>query len=540
MNLAALGLFALAWLCTYLVHSTLLLGGTWAVLAHVRRVPVRWRDRLWKLALVGGLMTASVQVGSGLEPFGGRVHLMSEESSALFSEGSETNGAGTVTPATAHLDTFPTDGGGTLEGSGSEAPRILRRPLTRTTDKTTRSFSGAPAVAATVEGPRPEPNAEASPQTALPAASQIETGATKFLRTPGGPWRSWLSILWVLGAVTGLLTFATAMRRLQRHLRGRVELDDGPLRARLDGLMARANVRGRVRLSASPRLAAPITIGFLRREICVPFRALTDLSPIQQEAMLGHELGHAIRRDPAWLGFCWFLERVLIVQPLNRVARRRLQHNAEILCDDWAVHLTGRRLSLASCLTEVAQWVVGRPQALPAPGMAGSGAPLTQRVERLLSSPPREVTRHERWWLPGGLASLVLMAIAVPGFSASLPPVEHERADVGLERLELSDAPFGLPSTAVDNPFSELLAALGVELSEAEAELRDLKRELASRGSLDRFSDQVAAIEHRVSDLRTRRDQIESFLPRVLEAFEDAAHDSPFNSTVSLPLSDQE
>ena len=47
---------ALAWLGTYAVHSTLLLGGVWGLcLLRPPRAP-RSRERLWKLAMVGGIM----------------------------------------------------------------------------------------------------------------------------------------------------------------------------------------------------------------------------------------------------------------------------------------------------------------------------------------------------------------------------------------------------------------------------------------------------------------------------------------------------
>ena len=51
----------LAWLLTYALHSTLVLGGVWLLRA---RGPVRsllLRDLFWKAALVGGLLTATAQ-----------------------------------------------------------------------------------------------------------------------------------------------------------------------------------------------------------------------------------------------------------------------------------------------------------------------------------------------------------------------------------------------------------------------------------------------------------------------------------------------
>ena len=61
----------LSWLLTYAIHSTILLGV--ALIIALRFADEHaWLDLVWKAALLGPLVTASVQVGSGLIPLGGR------------------------------------------------------------------------------------------------------------------------------------------------------------------------------------------------------------------------------------------------------------------------------------------------------------------------------------------------------------------------------------------------------------------------------------------------------------------------------------
>lgn len=61
------GAVAAAWLLTYLVHSTILIGTVGAASRWlVRRMAVK--DVLWKVALFGGVATATLQVGLALEP----------------------------------------------------------------------------------------------------------------------------------------------------------------------------------------------------------------------------------------------------------------------------------------------------------------------------------------------------------------------------------------------------------------------------------------------------------------------------------------
>ena len=57
----------LSWLLTYAIHSTILLGAavaiaTWFADEHA------WLDLVWKTALLGPLVTASVQVGAQVIP----------------------------------------------------------------------------------------------------------------------------------------------------------------------------------------------------------------------------------------------------------------------------------------------------------------------------------------------------------------------------------------------------------------------------------------------------------------------------------------
>ena len=56
---------AASWLLTYLVHSSLLLVGAWLLTDRRAIGSMLVRDTVWKVALVGGIFTASLQVGFG-------------------------------------------------------------------------------------------------------------------------------------------------------------------------------------------------------------------------------------------------------------------------------------------------------------------------------------------------------------------------------------------------------------------------------------------------------------------------------------------
>lgn len=66
---------AFVWILTYAVHSTILILSVWALLKLFPRVPLRLQESLWRVALFGGLVTATVSYGADIEPLGGRLPL---------------------------------------------------------------------------------------------------------------------------------------------------------------------------------------------------------------------------------------------------------------------------------------------------------------------------------------------------------------------------------------------------------------------------------------------------------------------------------
>ena len=71
VDLDASSAAVLSWLLTYAIHSTILLGAAVAIASRFADEHA-WLDLVWKTALLGPLVTASVQVGSDVIPLGGR------------------------------------------------------------------------------------------------------------------------------------------------------------------------------------------------------------------------------------------------------------------------------------------------------------------------------------------------------------------------------------------------------------------------------------------------------------------------------------
>ncbi len=346
-----------AWLVTYLLHSTVLLAGAF-LLASIGIVRSHaGRDTLWKVALVGGIVTASAQLALRLQPPVGHVAIAARPRSAL------------------------------VDVTGIQ-------PATTQVSDVDRHFA------------RSRPSMRIMPPAPTRRARSLVQGLNV-------SWPAMLLNIWFLGALALGAQLLWMRISLSRRLKERVPVGDGPLADALAELCRDSRCRV-PRLSISENVSGPIAFG---REICLPARVSTSLSLDEQRAVLAHELGHLMRRDPAWLVAAALIETILFIQPLNRLARRRLRIEAEFLCDDWAAERTGG-MTLARCLAEVAGWMKGETAPMPVASMAGNCSQLVSRVERLIQGTTG--ARPARWIVRAGLGAvaMILVACSVPGVAA--------------------------------------------------------------------------------------------------------------------------
>ena len=220
---------------------------------------------------------------------------------------------------------------------------------------------------------------------------------------------------WGIGAAFLLGVYLIRRIRFSRRIAARRNVTEPPLAPMLQELRAAAGFDRAVRLTATPALPSPVALG--AGEIAVPEAALTDLDPGQQRSMLAHELAHLDRRDPAWLTAACVAEQIAFFQPLNRLARRRIQESAEYLCDEWAVRRTGSGVLLAKCLAKVAEWLEASPRVVPVAGMAEDRSHLVARVRRLLDGAPFPKAPGRRTLVIASLAVIALTVLALPAVS---------------------------------------------------------------------------------------------------------------------------
>jgi beta-lactamase regulating signal transducer with metallopeptidase domain len=446
----------LAWILTYALHSTALLGLAWCAVRLLSADQIRWKERIWKTAVFGGLISASLQAGVTQAPLAGRL-----------------------------------------------------------------------------EWTHPVPFSFTSEQAAmLPAAVAGPVMDIEFT------WDRLLLGLWMLGGLLGVGLFLFAWRRITDRLAGRKSVKSGYAKECLQALARRAGLSHPPRLTVSQQLKSPATVGVLFPQICVPARALIELSESQQEALLAHELSHILRRDSAWFFLCGLVERIFFFQPLNRMARRELQELAEFQCDDWAARNTKDSLGLARCLTEVATWVLDERPVVAVVHMASSNSRLAVRIGRLLDE-HRSLTVPSRSRVARlfPVATLTIAAVCLPGASAlgdpAAPPQLDTKWSSGVQawlagtdvqdRLAGTDVQDRLAGTTTNvtrqeislappmpKGLDELLSMLDAELAQLYTECTTLKAKFANSPNPPHLLEEI---DQRVSGLRQRQARLQTILP---------------------------
>jgi hypothetical protein len=444
---------ALSWMLTYLIHSTILVLSVWLICRGIKplakRIGPSGENLGWKLALVGGLVSASVQVAVGINPALGALELE----------------AGPKVVERAPV----------LE---SQPQRVLRSLPERSNNGGHDSEAGEVVMLG------------AGPGVGDAAASEVVE------LEPAPLWPKLIVGAWLLGAVIALARLGGSVVALRRKLADRRAVIEDPVLESFLTLCRDVDIRRKIRLTASPSISSPIALW--RSEIVIPQRAVEELSPAAMRSVLAHELAHLERRDPHWLALAAVIEAVCFFQPLNRLARRGMQESAELLCDDWAIAQTGDGVVFAKSLAELASWNAAAPTSVLVAGMLGE-RPLVRRVERALDGDPRRFqtddgSRPTRVLL--GLGTLAALIMVAPGAVDASPPKNVESGDKADRKARKSEAKAERDADKAAQRAREARARADQALREAEQAEREAAE--AARAAAPQPDHQAAGGQHMI------------------------------------------
>ncbi|MGA6981008.1 MAG: M56 family metallopeptidase [Candidatus Sulfotelmatobacter sp.] len=199
--------------------------------------------------------------------------------------------------------------------------------------------------------------------------------------------------IWAVIASIGLARIAFSFLRLRRLRRGCQNVDPQTLPPALQQTLMEFGLRRRVQICTSPEVRVPAALGFIRAAIVFPAWALTELDPLEMNAVLLHELAH-LRRWDDWTNLAQQILRALFFfHPAVWFIGHGLSAEREMACDDFVLAGTSDPGAYARCLVSVAEKTFLHRGLALALAIAGRVHQTTRRVTRILDASRPKATK---------------------------------------------------------------------------------------------------------------------------------------------------
>lgn len=290
------------------LHGSALIAVVWLLdrIGALRTLAIR--EWFWRCAVFAGLISASLQLAV-VEPLTGHWAVV-------------TKAVATALPTTSEPVT----------ANESSADSL--------------THAAAPSVATAVTPWPSAPALENTPaRSALAPSALVNTPLDRVI----AQWPLLVLALWLAAAAMRFVALSRSSVQLRALCQQATSLHR-------HALLGDAGVVADAMSIAVPRLAgingvdSPMALP--GRLVVLPVWALA-LPSSQRRALLAHEFAHVQRRDPEWRVAYAGWRALACGIPLLDVALRRLDHLAELQCDDASARVTGEPHALAECLVRV-------------------------------------------------------------------------------------------------------------------------------------------------------------------------------------------
>lgn len=230
------------------------------------------------------------------------------------------------------------------------------------------------------------------------------------------PWMAWIVVAWIAGVATMSIRALGGWYLAERLRREGTSAVPALLLNRFRMLQQRLGVSRRVRYMLSPRVTAPVVIGWIRPIILLPVAAITGLPMSQLELLVVHELAHIRRLDPFINLVLIAAETILFYHPAVWWVTRRVRIERENCCDDVSASLCGDAAGYAEALISLYEL-----RGLPSLVVASTGGKLKQRIARLLGTAPQP-----RKFSLSAMSGVLLVCVIVGSIAAAQVPPRFE------------------------------------------------------------------------------------------------------------------
>ena len=263
----------------------------------------------------------------------------------------------------------------------------------------------------------------------------------------------WASLLYLVLLVLPVLNFIRNYRYVQqirRHGLTKANVEWRMFVQKVAGLMG---INKPVQIWMSDLVSSPVTIGYMKPVILLPFAAVNQLNTHQVEAILLHELSHIRRMDYLTNLFTRIIQTILYFNPFVKAFAQIIEREREKSCDEIVIQFQYEPYGYASALLalEKAAHTAPRPLAVAAAG--GKKNELLSRIESILGIQQKPVFSFHKL---AGVLSALLCFIALNALVILSKPGKNN-ASAGFFLSQLSSPLSFVPedNTAVAIPAVE-------------------------------------------------------------------------------------
>lgn len=241
----------------------------------------------------------------------------------------------------------------------------------------------------------------------------LASGTHSAFRLPGS-WAIDIFGIWFVLASVGLVKVAFGFWQLRRLRYDCTVVEPSGLDALLRNTLNEFGSSRRVAIVTSDRVRVPAALGFVKPAIVLPGWALRELSPVELNAVLLHELAH-LRRWDDWTNLAQeILKAIFFFHPAFWWIGHGLSLEREMACDDFVLAGTSNPQAYAQCLVLVAEKSFLRRGLALAQAVAGRMQQTSQRLIRILDLDRPAATKVSKPALGLVAAFLAICVMSLP------------------------------------------------------------------------------------------------------------------------------
>jgi beta-lactamase regulating signal transducer with metallopeptidase domain len=190
-----------------------------------------------------------------------------------------------------------------------------------------------------------------------------------------------LVMIWLLGVIWKLGKFVIGCYFMIRLRKRCTDIHDAHANELFKEITKDMGIKRLVSLESSTEIQIPVSMGLLKPAVIMPNSIMNELSDEEMRMIFIHELAHIKRLDFIVKIIQSLLDVLFFFHPIFYLLKTRLIKEMEFLCDDWVIHITGKRCEYARCLLNIC---ADNSSLSFSNAILGHGKNLKRRLEMLL------------------------------------------------------------------------------------------------------------------------------------------------------------